>query len=144
MFLDICESVSTQTTPIHCCFIFIDVDYFKNINDTFGHVTGDAVLKDIAQKLLHQFKKYGKIGRLGGDEFAIILKQPPKKEELIQKFDAFEKEISGLLSDSHKVSCGIGACYFDTPQEFQTIYSHADKMLYEAKERGRACWVINE
>ena len=105
-----------------------------------------TILANLYLSLIHiyQFKKYGKIGRLGGDEFAIILKQPPKKEELIQKFDAFEKEISGLLSDSHKVSCGIGACYFDTPQEFQTIYSHADKMLYEAKERGRACWVINE
>lgn len=144
MFLDICESVTAITPPTHCCFIFIDVDHFKKINDTFGHVTGDAVLKDIAQRLLQQFKKYGKIGRLGGDEFAIILDQAPSKQELARKFSTFEEEISDLLSASHKVSCSIGACYFDTPQDFQTIYASADKMLYEAKERGRACWVINE
>ena len=144
MFFDICESITAQTPPTQCCFIFIDVDYFKQINDTFGHVTGDDVLTNIAQKLLREFKKYGKIGRLGGDEFSIMIDHPIRKQELIRKFDIFEKEISGLLSDSHKVSCSIGAYYFDTPQNFQTIYANADKMLYKAKERGRACWVINE
>ena len=144
MFFDICESITAQTPPTQCCFIFIDVDYFKQINDTFGHVTGDDVLTNIAQKLLREFKEYGKIGRLGGDEFFIMIDHPIRKQELIRKFDIFEKEISGLLSDSHKVSCSIGAYYFDTPQNFQTIYANADKMLYKAKERGRACWVINE
>lgn len=144
MFFDICESITAQTPPTQCCFIFIDVDYFKQINDTFGHVTGDDILTNIAQKLLREFKEYGKIGRLGGDEFSIMIDHPIRKQELIRKFDIFEKEISGLLSDSHKVSCSIGAYYFDTPQDFQTIYANADKMLYKAKERGRACWVINE
>lgn len=144
IFLDFCEKIVSQTSSSQCCFIFIDVDYFKNINDTFGHTTGDKVLKQIAQRLLHNFKNYGKIGRLGGDEFAIILDQAPSKQELARKFSTFEEEISVLLSASHKVSCSIGAYYFDTPQDFQTIYAIADKMLYEAKERGRACWVINE
>lgn len=144
MFFDICESITAQTPPTQCCFIFIDVDYFKQINDTFGHVTGDDILTNIAKKLLREFKEYGKIGRLGGDEFSIMIDHPIRKQELIRKFDIFEKEISGLLSDSHKVSCSIGAYYFDTPQDFQTIYANADKMLYKAKERGRACWVINE
>ena len=144
IFLDFCEKIVSQTSSSQCCFIFIDVDYFKNINDTFGHTTGDKVLKQIAQRLLHNFKNYGKIGRLGGDEFTIILDQAPSKQELARKFSTFEEEISVLLSASHKVSCGIGAYYFDTPQDFQTIYAIADKMLYEAKERGRACWVINE
>lgn len=144
IFLDFCEKIVSQTSSSQSCFIFIDVDYFKNINDTFGHTTGDKVLKQIAQRLLHNFKNYGKIGRLGGDEFAIILDQAPSKQELAWKFSTFEEEISDLLSASHKVSCSIGAYYFDTPQDFQTIYASADKMLYEAKERGRACWVINE
>lgn len=144
MFFDICESITAQTPPTQCCFIFIDVDYFKQINDTFGHVTGDDILTNIAKKLLREFKEYGKIGRLGGDEFSIMIDHPIRKQELIRKFDIFEKKISGLLSDSHKVSCSIGAYYFDTPQDFQTIYANADKMLYKAKERGRACWVINE
>lgn len=138
------KKIVSQTSSSQSCFIFIDVDYFKNINDTFGHTAGDKVLKQIAQRLLHNFKNYGKIGRLGGDEFAIILDQAPSKQELAQKFSTFEEEISDLLSASHKVSCSIGAYYFDTPQDFQTIYAIADKMLYEAKERGRACWVINE
>lgn len=144
IFLDFCKKIVSQTSSSQSCFIFIDVDYFKNINDTFGHTAGDKVLKQIAQRLLHNFKNYGKIGRLGGDEFAIILDQAPSKQELARKFSTFEEEISDLLSASHKVSCSIGAYYFDTPQDFQTIYAIADKMLYEAKERGRGCWVINE
>ena len=144
IFLDFCEKIVSKTSSSQSCFIFIDVDYFKNINDTFGHTTGDKVLKQIAQRLLHNFKNYGKVGRIGGDEFAIILDQAPSKQELARKFSTFEEEISDLLSASHKVSCSIGAYYFDTPQDFQTIYAIADKMLYEAKERGRACWVINE
>lgn len=144
IFLNFCEKIVFQTSSSQSCFIFIDVDYFKNINDTFGHTAGDKVLKQIAQRLLHNFKNYGKIGRLGGDEFAIILDQAPSKQELARKFSTFEEEISDLLSASHKVSCSIGAYYFDTPQDFQTIYAIADKMLYEAKERGRGCWVINE
>ena len=82
IFLDFCEKIVSQTSSSQSCFIFIDVDYFKNINDTFGHTTGDKVLKQIAQRLLHNFKNYGKIGRLGGDEFAIILDQAPSKQEL--------------------------------------------------------------
>ena len=115
-----------------------------SFNDTFGHVTGDDVLPNIAQKLLRKFKEYGKIGRLGGDEFSIMIDHPIRKQELIRKFDAFETEISSLLTGSLKVSCSIGAYYFNTPQDFQTIYANTDKMLYQAKERGRACWVINE
>ena len=57
-----------------------------------------------------------------------MIDHPIRKQELIRKFDIFEKEISDLLSDSHKVSCSIGAYYFDTPQDFQTIYANADKM----------------
>ena len=142
MFLDICENITAQTTPRQSCFLFIDVDYFKKINDTFGHAMGDCVLQEIAQLLMRDFKNYGKIGRLGGDEFAVIFDHPLSRTDLANQLDTFETEISTLL-ESHTVSCSIGAYYFDSPQEFQSVYSHADEMLYSAKEHGRACWRMN-
>lgn len=142
IFFDECQNIAADTTASQCCFVFIDVDYFKKINDTFGHLTGDKVLREIAHSLQQTFREYGKIGRLGGDEFAIIMKNAPEKEILAEKFDLFEKNISNLIPDYKAVSCSIGAYYFMTPQDFQLVYSSADNVLYEAKEKGRSCYVI--
>ena len=113
MFLEVCEKiVSEEKKGSEHCFLFVDVDYFKSINDNLGHPVGDTVLQEIADKLRHKFKNYGEIGRLGGDEFAVIFSS-------------------------------IGVYYFIAPQKLDDVYQSADKMLYEAKEKGRACYVMN-
>lgn len=91
-------------------FLFVDLDYFKSINDTLGHPVGDFVLKRVAQSLSSIFSAYGGIGRMGGDEFAVLLTSPMTKMQLSQKLDAFLTEISTILDAQEKVTCSIGAC----------------------------------
>ncbi len=122
-------------------FLFVDVDYFKTINDTFGHSVGDKVLREIAKNLQNIFGEDGKVGRIGGDEFAVIVEESISEQELTQRLDHFLKEISTILSNK-KVSCSIGAYQFVFPQEIKHLLTETDEVLYKAKERGRACYVM--
>lgn len=124
-------------------FLFIDVDHFKTINDTFGHGMGDTVLKEVSSALQNVFAGSGTIGRVGGDEFAAIIEKPLSEHDMRQKLDYFLKKISDIHTDT-KVSCSIGACCFTCSIDIDTLMAQTDEVLYEAKERGRACYVIRE
>ena len=123
-------------------FLFVDVDYFKSINDTLGHPVGDMVLKRIAQTLESVFSTHGDVGRMGGDEFAVLIAAPLPKEALCRKLERFLGDISTVLAAPETVSCSIGACRFSGPQRMQTLYAQTDRLLYAAKRHGRACYVL--
>ena len=78
--------------------LFVDVDYFKSINDTLGHPVGDLVLKRIAQTLESVFSAAGDVGRMGGDEFAVLLAAPLPRAAFCRKLDRFLGDISTVLS----------------------------------------------
>lgn len=142
MFLYHCNKMQktcSTTTQKTGWFLFVDVDYFKKINDTFGHPVGDKVLKEIAMHLQVIFGEDGKVGRLGGDEFAVIIETPMPPQELGQRLERFLNLISGILPEQ-KTSCSIGACQFVFPQTVKHILTETDKILYQAKENGRACY----
>ena len=141
MFLHHCDMAQKTNAQHAGWFLFVDVDYFKAINDTLGHSTGDKVLREIAQKLQHTFEDTGKVGRLGGDEFAVLIEQLLTPEDLKQRLEQFLKDISTLLSD-RTVSCSIGACQFTFPKNVNHLLGETDVILYQAKEKGRACYVI--
>lgn len=124
-------------------FLFVDADYFKQINDNFGHSVGDKVLQEIGGNLQNIFGDKGKVGRIGGDEFAVMIEKTMAKQELQHRLDQFLKVISGTLP-GRKVSCSIGAYQFAFPKEVKEIMAETDRMLYEAKEKGRACYVVRE
>ncbi|MCI9676385.1 MAG: diguanylate cyclase [Lachnospiraceae bacterium] len=144
MFLYYCEKAQ-ETKGMDAgktgWFLFVDVDYFKEINDTFGHMVGDKVLREIAVNLQTILEEDGKVGRIGGDEFAVIIEDGMPQEELEQRLEQFLKIISGILPDK-KVSCSIGAYQFAYPRNVKLILSETDEMLYKAKEKGRACFVM--
>ena len=124
-------------------FLFVDVDYFKRINDTFGHGVGDKVLRGIAGNLQDAFGNDGKVGRIGGDEFAVMIEKKMTEQELGQRLQKFLEVISGLLPD-YKVSCSIGAYQFVFPQNVKDLLTETDELLYKAKEKGRVCYVTRE
>lgn len=123
-------------------FLFLDVDYFKTINDTCGHPTGDRVLREIADALKRIFSACGAVGRVGGDEFAVMIEEAMTEERLRQKIETFRENISGILPEFRHISCSIGVCRFAYPQDVQNLLTQTDKILYQAKKRGRDCYVI--
>ena len=146
MFLRYSEGIlrgDTENTGKYGWFIFLDVDRFKDINDTFGHPAGDKVLKEVGQTLMRMFSEYGAAGRMGGDEFAVIIDKPMAKKGLAKLLDNFLDEISGIL-DERKISCSIGVRSFVSPKNMSKLLAETDNVLYKAKRNGRACYVIED
>ena len=146
MFLHHCEMIQTGSRkdgPEKGWFLFLDVDWFKKINDTLGHMIGDKTLQMVAQNLEHTFGKYGAVGRVGGDEFAVMIEKKMTRAQLEERLMQFEKAVSAILTEE-KVSCSIGVYHFTFPQEIKHLLRETDNALYAAKERGRACFVVHE
>ena len=122
------------------CFAMIDVDHFKKVNDTFGHLTGDRVLKGLARLLQERVRSTDIIGRYGGEEFAVILINTSlaNAKKII---DEIRENFSQIKQQSDKeeffvtFSCGI-ACYPNFTDAV-SLNDAADKALYQAKESGR-------
>lgn len=120
-----------------CVFCIFDLNGFKKINDTYGHVTGDCVLKAIADSMLKQFRKDDILVRLGGDEFIIFLSQIPlstgktKIENFIRSLS--DIQIPGLDVNSITASAGIILIPKYTSTDFETLYHYADKLMYQSK-----------
>lgn len=120
-------------------FIMIDVDYFKKINDTYGHIIGDKVLKSITVLIEKNIRKEDIFGRLGGEEFAILL--PNIDLEIALKIaDSLRKKIyeHNITIDDIiiNVSCSFGVATLNEA-DIDEIYSNADNALYAAKNNGR-------
>ncbi|REJ09059.1 GGDEF domain-containing protein [Halobacillus trueperi] len=119
-----------------CALLFIDVNEFKKINDTYGHMTGDEMLKSIAAVLQKIVKKTAQVYRLSGDEFVILQKiqDGESAEELGSRIHhAFE---SPFCQDGHhiRVSVSIGVCEFEFGhRDFVSILDEADQEMYKAK-----------
>lgn len=124
-------------TPL--CLIFLDLDRFKQINDQFGHATGDRVLQHVAQTLLDNLRQTDIIGRLGGDEFAIALTHADLAVSQT-KAQALETLIDGLTvrdGEAHHepvqlgASCGVVAWHKGV--DASRLISHADEAMFRAK-----------
>lgn len=121
--------------------LFIDLDHFKKINDTLGHATGDALLKEAADRLTHCVRGEDTVSRIGGDEFTVILPNidsAASAEPVVQKIlQTFSQPF--LLSDLEAVvSASIGITIFpDGGSDPETLMKNADVAMYRSKERGR-------
>lgn len=126
--------------------LFIDLDHFKNVNDSLGHPIGDGLLVSIGERLKTVIRTEDTLARLGGDEFVVLL---PELSEEEHKAGAIARsvalKIQDVLSESfdiagHKlnISCSIGIALYPLDQEtIHDIMKHADAAMYRAKEEGR-------
>jgi two-component system, cell cycle response regulator len=122
--------------------MMIDLDHFKSVNDTYGHAVGDAVLKEVAFRLVHSVRTYDLVGRYGGEEFLIILSKASLDEvrRRAQRLCAIVEEAPiQFQSFEVKVTISIGATEAPAGQDIlQNRLLHvADLALYQAKENGR-------
>lgn len=119
--------------------IIVDVDIFKEVNDTYGHAVGDKILQKVANTLKHSFRSIDYICRIGGDEFAIVMVE--MKSELgytIQEKIAYCNEVlSNPTDDLPPVSLSVGVAFADRENPNESIFKDADKALYYTKEHGK-------
>lgn len=123
----------------HMSIIFLDIDHFKNINDTHGHTTGDAVLKVVASAIMNGVRSGDITARWGGEEMIVALlgvdeKGARKKAETIRK--SIEHLSFNNLPDL-QVTVSAGVASVDPELSISEIIARADKALYQAKETGR-------
>jgi len=126
----------------------LDLDHFKDINDTYGHTTGDEALRSVSARLREQIRHPDTIGRYGGEEFLIVLPNSEIKaageqaERLCQTIRSLQIETN---DHSFKVTISIGVAQYRIGQENWEQFLHrADEALYKAKDVGRDQWVIAE
>lgn len=121
--------------------LIIDMDNFKMINDTYGHLYGDAVLTEIAQKISKFFRKEDIRGRLGGDEFIIFIRDVSDEEAVFQKAEHICDNLQTIYSSNDhqvEVSASIGISFSPIHgEDFSTLYEHADIALYHVKNEGK-------
>ncbi|MFP4105510.1 MAG: diguanylate cyclase [Phycisphaerae bacterium] len=124
--------------------LMADVDHFKAINDTFGHKTGDVVLKEVATRLKLTLRSYDAIGRYGGEEFLTVL-AGISREEALSKADELRRIISEtdfrVGSKEFPVQISVGLAMTDGAVALDDLIHRADEALYAAKDAGRNCVV---
>ncbi|MDD2850855.1 MAG: diguanylate cyclase [Desulfuromonadaceae bacterium] len=132
------ERAKRAETPIS--FLLFDIDHFKRLNDTYGHDAGDAVLKQLAIKLLEALRDYDIVCRYGGEEFLIVspdtdLEQAFKLAERLRVTIA-ETNINAALQDI-SITVSIGVTQLQAEESIEAVISRADAALYQAKNGGR-------
>ncbi|WP_024787377.1 MULTISPECIES: diguanylate cyclase [unclassified Lebetimonas] len=128
------ERAKRYKTPLS--IIYFDIDYFKKINDTYGHEKGDFVLKEISKLIKENIRKTDIFGRWGGEEFLIILPST-KAKEAVKISEKLRKIIQEHNFDGLNVTISFGISELKENDDNISIVNRADKALYKAKEKGR-------
>lgn len=145
----------SQRSQKYCALVFIDLDNFKPLNDTYGHNVGDLLLIEVANRLNNNIRKLDAVARIGGDEFVIILDEFDENKEIskenifkvvekirinlaqVYKFNIINEDKENIEIE-HNCTASIGICMFKGEQESSiNIFKCADSAMYEAKESGR-------
>jgi len=115
-------------------FMLMDIDYFKKINDTYGHPTGDLVLKKVAKTIKNSFRKSDLIGRIGGEEFAVLIEDYKGDIGIADKIRKNIKKLKFKAGDKEfSITISIGGI-ISTNYNYEYLYKKADEALYEAKK----------
>lgn len=146
------EIANAKRQKTSLCCIMTDIDFFKSVNDTYGHAVGDCVLKTVAKTIKKELREYDIPSRYGGEEFTILLPNTSLEEASLvaerlrasiekKKINIEEYRIENVSNIS--VTISIGVSQFNNKMKLpEELYQKADKALYEAKESGRNRVVI--
>ena len=136
------ELARSERDGVCVSIIMVDIDHFKMVNDRYGHLAGDVVLRITAQKMLSMERPYDSIGRYGGEEFLIIL-----PECCIECAAAFAERLRSCISSDSMdtsegmiavtISLGVATSHKDLKRDEYSLVKVADSALYKAKENGR-------
>lgn len=130
-----------------CAMSFMDLDNFKDINDNFGHLDGDELLKNIAVMIQDSFKNCT-IARIGGDEFVVYADNLTSSDEFLQLNKNFMKLFPLIITKNNvsvPISCSIGIVFAntDTSNLYEKLYKLSDECMYKAKNDGKNTFCIS-
>ena len=130
--------------PLNNTWFFVaDLDYFKNINDTYGHVEGNRILRETADILKSSVRSDDLVCRMGGDEFVLLCSGLQSLKNAENLLDRILANIAGLQLQGHvPVSLSIGATSVCEGESLDVVFRRADHALYEVKAKGRNGWRI--
>lgn len=138
------EITRAQRTNSSCSIALIDLDFFKRINDQFGHPAGDEALRTFAISIFANIRTIDKLGRYGGEEFLLVMPDTAK-DQAVRTLDRLRSIVSELdwtpISGSSKLTMSAGICTVRQADSTEEILARADIALYRAKDAGRNCVV---
>ncbi len=127
-------------------FVYVDIDYFKNVNDTYGHDIGDRLLASFAKRIRHSLPESALVARIAGDEFAIVLEDLRDRAHLADLMDevfrAMQRPFNHDTPDL-TITCSAGAVLTDGSEKTPEVMRFADKVMYQAKYEGRNKYLID-
>ena len=123
-----------------CGILFMDIDHFKNVNDTYGHVTGDEVLRVVAKTISHSVRPFDIVGRWGGEEFIALIADVDEKT-----LCSIAERTRRLVEQSKlpetfntiSVTVSIGATLARKTDDIHSLVERADQAMYQCKANGR-------
>lgn len=131
-----------------CALLVIDLDKFKIINDSFGHMMGDRVLVSVATELRNLFRRGDIVGRIGGDEFLVMMKDLSSTDIVQRKCESIVSQISALQLPGipgGMISCSVGAAIRrDGEIDYDAIFCRADDLMYSTKSNGGNAFLVTE
>jgi two-component system cell cycle response regulator len=125
--------------------LMIDLDHFKRVNDTFGHLTGDDALREVAALLQHAVRSVDVVARYGGEEFVVVLPETAEAgavafaERIRERIEAHDFAVAGAPGPGMRLTASIGVATFPSPRvdSAEDLFMQADAALYRAKAEGR-------
>jgi len=145
----LCRDETNPTTIRQFSFILIDLDHFKQVNDTYGHLVGDIVLRDVGSVILRHSRRTDLPGRWGGEEFGVIVEGGIKEACLLARRIwtdieslAFKPNSNSTFTFSVTASIGVST-YKKVREPIKDIINRADQALYHAKNNGRNQIIID-
>ncbi len=124
-----------------------DIDHFKRVNDEYGHLRGDSVIKEVADILSEASRKSDSVGRYGGEEFMLLMPETDiQKAKVVAERIRIDVENHRFCEDEGldiSVTCSIGLTEFESNQSLSSLLETVDEMLYKAKDSGRNKIIIN-
>ncbi|MGD0944144.1 MAG: EAL domain-containing protein [Acidimicrobiales bacterium] len=138
--------VAMERHPGRLAVLYVDLDHFKEVNDSFGHATGDQVLTEVGRRLLHLSRHVDTVARLGGDEFVVLCGSLREDDDVGLIADRIVRGIRvPYLEDGRdlSVTCSIGIVVTRDPSAGpEQLIREADEVMYAAKEDGRNCYRV--
>ncbi len=122
--------------------LIVDIDHFKEVNDTYGHVAGDAAIADLAAILKFEMRKHDRVFRFGGEEFVVLLDVDTRDDLWVASERLRQAVRNGLRGPGGRITVSLGGAMAGEEERWQEWFSLADEALYRAKNNGRDSSVI--